>query len=186
MIGVALLSGGLDSGVAAACFAEQPGCELRAALFCDYGQRAVAKELCAAQRLAARLDVALHRYELPWLASLAQRSGAAIVDRDAALPEASVGAPGDEQSARAVWVPARNAVFVASSRVKTFGATSRQTTRMMENASPVSAPHVASARDRRTSAVIFPRPWSREPKTTAAVAYPSHAYAHSIHRFATM
>ena len=80
---------------------------------------------------------------------------------------------------------ARNAVFVASSRVKTFGATSRQTTRMMENASPVSAPHVASARDRRTSAVIFPRPWSREPKTTAAVAYPSHAYAHSIHRLAT-
>ena len=113
MIGVALLSGGLDSGVAAACFAEQSGCELRAALFCDYGQRAAARELRAAEQLAARLGVELHRYELPWLASLAQRSGAAIVDRGAALPAASAGAPGDEQSARAVWVPARNAVFVS-------------------------------------------------------------------------
>ena len=29
-------------------------------------------------------------------------------------PEASADAPGDEQSARAVWVPARNAVFVSA------------------------------------------------------------------------
>ena len=107
MIGVALLSGGLDSGVAAACFAEQPGCELRAALFCDYGQRAAAPERRAAERLAARLDVELHRYELPWLASLAQCSGAAVVDRDAALPEASADAPAPTPRARSARRPAR-------------------------------------------------------------------------------
>lgn len=113
MDGVALLSGGLDSGVAAACFAEQAGCALRAALFCDYGQRAAAAELRAATALAARFGVALHRYELPWLAALASQSGAAIVDASAGLPEASAAAPGDEDSARAVWVPARNAVLVS-------------------------------------------------------------------------
>ena len=44
MQGVALLSGGLDSGVAAAVFCAEPANELRAALFCDYGQRAAAAE----------------------------------------------------------------------------------------------------------------------------------------------
>lgn len=124
MIGVALLSGGLDSGVAAACFAERPEHELRAALFCDYGQRAAAPELRAATRLAQRLGVELHRYELPWLRSLAERSGAALIAGNDALPGATAEAPGDEASARAVWVPARNAVFVsiAAALAETVGA----------------------------------------------------------------
>lgn len=113
MHGVALLSGGLDSGVAAACFAEREGHALGAALFCDYGQRAAGPELRAATALAQRLDVELHRYELPWLAGLARRTGAAIVAADAAIPAATAAAPGDEASARAVWVPARNAVLVS-------------------------------------------------------------------------
>lgn len=113
MDGVALLSGGLDSGVAAACFAEQPGNRLVAAIYCDYGQRAAEPERRHATRLAARLGVALHDYELPWLARLAASSGAAIVDRGRPLPTATATAPGDEASARAVWVPARNAVFVS-------------------------------------------------------------------------
>lgn len=108
-----MLSGGLDSGVAAACFAEQAGDQLSAALFCDYGQRAARPELRSAERLAARLGVELHRYELPWLEALARRAGAAIVSPGAALPAATAAAPGDEDSARAVWVPARNAVLVA-------------------------------------------------------------------------
>ena len=54
MIGIALLSGGLDSGVAAARFVAEDGNELRAALFCDYGHRASGRELAAAKGLAAR------------------------------------------------------------------------------------------------------------------------------------
>ena len=124
MDGVALLSGGLDSGVAAACFAAQPDGRLRAALFCDYGQRAAAPELEKATALAARLDVELHRYELPWLAALAARSGAALVEGGGALPTSSADATGDEASARAVWVPARNAVLVsvAGALAETVGA----------------------------------------------------------------
>ena len=124
MQGVALLSGGLDSGVAAAVFCAEPANELRAALFCDYGQRAAAAERRAATLLAARFGAPLHDYELPWLAELAERSGAAVVDAAAALPQATAGSPGDEASARAVWVPARNAVFVsvAAALAETLGA----------------------------------------------------------------
>ncbi len=113
MIGVALLSGGLDSGVAAACFARQDGDRLDAALFCDYGQRAARREFDRAAALARRLQVPLHRYELPWLAELARRSGSRLLAGTGDLPAATAAAPGDPASARAVWVPARNAVFVA-------------------------------------------------------------------------
>jgi 7-cyano-7-deazaguanine synthase len=124
VIGVALLSGGLDSGVASACFAERPGHELRAALFCDYGQRAAAPELRAARGLAERLGTVLHHYQLPWLRDLAQRSGTALLAGNDAPPAATATAPGDDASARAVWVPARNAVFVsiAAALAETVGA----------------------------------------------------------------
>jgi len=122
--GVALLSGGLDSGVAAATFDAQPENALCAALFCDYGQRALHQEARAATALARRLGAPLHRVELSWLADLARRAGAALVDDAAPLPAATPSAPGDEASARAVWVPARNAVFVsvAASLAETLGA----------------------------------------------------------------
>ena len=57
MIGVVLLSGGLDSGVAAACFAAEPENELRAAIYCDYGQRAREPEFAMAKALAERFSV---------------------------------------------------------------------------------------------------------------------------------
>ena len=110
--GIALLSGGLDSAVAAAMF-RQGGERLVAALFCDYGQRAVAREDAAAARLAARWQVPLLRIQLPWLRELAQRSGSRLMAGTGALPQGTATAPGDAASARAVWVPARNAVFVA-------------------------------------------------------------------------
>jgi 7-cyano-7-deazaguanine synthase len=113
VIGVALLSGGLDSGVAAACFAAEPENQLRAAVFCDYGQRARDREFAAAQALAKRFAVELHRYELPWLADLSRTSGSRLVAGAGDLPTATAQAPGDEASAKAVWVPARNAVFVS-------------------------------------------------------------------------
>ncbi|MFK7739204.1 MAG: 7-cyano-7-deazaguanine synthase QueC [Planctomycetota bacterium] len=112
MLGVALLSGGLDSSVAAACFAAVEGQRLRAALFCDYGQRAVHRERDAAARMAQRLGVALHDYSLPWLGELAASSGSRLLGNTGDLPVATAEEPGDAASAAQVWVPARNAVFV--------------------------------------------------------------------------
>lgn len=109
---VVLLSGGLDSGVAGAVFRREGG-SLVTALFCDYGQRAAGREAEAAARLAARWSVPFRRVELPWLAGLAQLAGSRLMAGTGALPQGTVAAPGDEASARAVWVPARNAVFVA-------------------------------------------------------------------------
>lgn len=111
--GVALLSGGLDSGVAAACFHRTPGQRLVAALFCDYGQRAARREAEAAARLAERLDVPLHRAELPWLADWSRRAGSRLAPGTGELPQATAAHPGDAASAAAVWVPARNCVFVS-------------------------------------------------------------------------
>jgi 7-cyano-7-deazaguanine synthase len=122
---LALLSGGLDSGVAAACFRAEAGQQLAGALFFDYGQRAVARERAAAQRLAQRFATPFVEVALPWLGDLAHRAGSALVDRRASLPHGSVERPGDAASAAAVWVPARNAVFVAvaAAHAEAIGAT---------------------------------------------------------------
>lgn len=110
---VALLSGGLDSGVAAAAFAAVPGQSLALCLFVDYGQRAVRREAAAAQALARRWQVPFAAIAAPWLGALAARAGSALLPGGGELPVATAAAPGDAQSAAAVWVPARNAVFVA-------------------------------------------------------------------------
>lgn len=110
--GIALLSGGLDSGVAAACFAAG-GDRLAAALFCDYGQRARHREAAAAAALAVRFGVPLLQVGLPWLGALAAGTGSRLLPGTGDLPHGTAAAPGDASSAQAVWVPARNAVFVA-------------------------------------------------------------------------
>jgi 7-cyano-7-deazaguanine synthase len=111
--GVALLSGGLDSGVAAALFRAEPGQQLLEAVFFDYGQRAVRREAAAAAALAQRWHVPLRTLQVPWLGLLAAQSGSALLAAGGELPRGTAEHPGDEGSARAVWVPARNAVFVA-------------------------------------------------------------------------
>lgn len=121
---VAMLSGGLDSAIAAALFREEPANSIALALFFAYGQRATVREEQAAAALASRWDVPLRRVELPWLAELAERSGSALVPGSCPLPTGTVVRPGDAESARAVWVPARNAVFVsiAAAFAETLGA----------------------------------------------------------------
>lgn len=122
--GVALLSGGLDSGVAAALFRAVPGQELVRCLCFDYGQRAARREATAAAALCARWGVPLQVLPLPWLGELATRAGSALLAGAGELPRGTVARPGDERSARAVWVPARNAVFVsiAAAVAETHGA----------------------------------------------------------------
>lgn len=110
--GVALLSGGLDSGVAAAAFVAAGG-RLLASLCFDYGQRAAVRERTAAEALARRLGGAFHAIELPWLAACAATAGSALLPGGGDLPHGTVARPGDAASAARVWVPARNAAFVA-------------------------------------------------------------------------
>jgi 7-cyano-7-deazaguanine synthase len=114
VIGVALLSGGLDSAVAAVLFAREPGNRLGLCLFFDYGQRAREPEAAASGALATRWRVPWQKVELPWLGALAQRCGSRLVEGTGPVPHGTAARPGDSASASAVWVPARNAVFVAA------------------------------------------------------------------------
>ena len=99
MPSVLLLSGGLDSLVAAyAARAEHPPA---LGITFDYGQRAAARELRAALEVCAELGAPHRLIKLPWLAKLA--------------PPAVVDPAGDLSAATdlSVWVPARNAVFIS-------------------------------------------------------------------------
>lgn len=107
---VALLSGGLDSGVAVATWVAGGG-GLVECLTCTYGQLAAERECAAAKRLAARFGARWRAIDLPWLAEASRRAGSALTGQGQ-LPGGTLERPGDEQSAAAVWVPARNAVFV--------------------------------------------------------------------------
>ena len=106
---VLCLSGGLDS---VTCLAIQGASKC---LFFDYGQIAAAKEHEAAQFYARFFHVPLQVLELPWLATLAQNSGllrgsVPKFEEPSALDRPST----TRESARAVWVPARNLVFLSA------------------------------------------------------------------------
>jgi 7-cyano-7-deazaguanine synthase len=102
---VALLSGGLDSAVAAAWTASR-GRTVHAVSF-DYGQRHRA-ELVAAARVAAALRLASHRVLAVDLAAI----GGSALTRGAAVPKGRA----DAEIGRGVpvtYVPARNTVFLS-------------------------------------------------------------------------
>jgi len=107
---VVLLSGGLDSVVNAAVAARE-----RNSLLCltfDYGQKAARKEIEAARAVCHELGAAHLVLRLPWLGDMTQT---ALVSPEAAVPTLAGEAPEGEEaeaSARAVWVPNRNGVFV--------------------------------------------------------------------------
>jgi len=125
MRAVALLSGGLDSTVAAALAAAR-GDVLVAALVVDYGQRAAGAERSAARAVAAALGVPLRTTRLDLYEQLADRAGA-LVARDRELPSPSdeaLAGPAAERRAAAVWVPNRNGVLVnlAAAMAEALGA----------------------------------------------------------------
>ena len=120
---ILILSGGLDSTVSAylACHETQP----ILALTFDYGQRATTREQQASQKIAGRLGVDHRVIKLPWLEEVTQTG---LVNRNQPLPHLT---PADldnkdkgRVSARAVWVPNRNGVFlnVAASFAESLGA----------------------------------------------------------------
>jgi len=108
---VVLLSGGLDSLVAAALTPGED--ELVLGLTCDYGQRAARPEIRAAQAQAAWLGCPHQVVELSWLGQL---GGSALTEPAEALPHISSeeldSAESATAAAQAAWVPNRNGILV--------------------------------------------------------------------------
>jgi 7-cyano-7-deazaguanine synthase len=112
MPAVVLLSGGLDSAVNLVRAKEEVGVAL--ALTFDYGQRAAAKEVAAAAAMAAAVEARHRVVALPWLAEICRTS---LVNPKVGVPELQAEQLGEErvtsgETARAVWVPNRNGVFL--------------------------------------------------------------------------
>jgi 7-cyano-7-deazaguanine synthase len=108
---VVLVSGGLDSAANLALCVERD--EPLLALTCQYGQKAEKRELESAKKLAHYYDVPLQVIELPWLGQL---GGSALTDAEQVIPHLKSENLEDpletKQSAKAVWVPNRNGVFI--------------------------------------------------------------------------
>jgi 7-cyano-7-deazaguanine synthase len=109
---VALISGGLDSTIAT--WAANDEHEVVLGLTFDYGQRAAQREIAAAGAVCARLACEHEVVELPWLGRLGKT---ALTDLTLTLPEPSPelldDPAGSAETARAVWTPNRNGVFIS-------------------------------------------------------------------------
>ena len=124
MKSVALLSGGLDSVVATNVAARKPG-GVALALTFDYGQRSARREAKAARAVASELGITWKLIKLPWLAELlpaALGQGAGTLPRPKAEELESTSR--SRETARAVWVPNRNGVFlnIAAAHAEAIGA----------------------------------------------------------------
>lgn len=108
---IALLSGGLDSSVAA-FLASREGLVTESLVF-DYGQRAAKRELEAARKISKRLKSKLRVIELPFLREVTQT---ALVMNEKVIPQIKMGQLDDrsetQKSAQQVWVPNRNGLFL--------------------------------------------------------------------------
>lgn len=115
MMGVAILSGGLDSTVSLAIARGKMDVVL--AVTFDYGQRAAKREREAASRIAKRWRIPHRTLGLPWLRDITRT---ALVNRKARIPAHEM----SEASANAVWVPNRNGCFleIAAAHAEAAGA----------------------------------------------------------------
>lgn len=109
---IVLLSGGLDSAVAAYLARERVLPAL--ALTVDYGQKAAKRELAAAYLLAKELNIP-HR--TVWIPYLREAATGALVDSRTEVPRPSSADLDDvggaaARSAKAVWVPNRNLALI--------------------------------------------------------------------------
>lgn len=108
---VALLSGGLDSLVSIGLAKKLH--DIRIALTFDYGQRTAQQEIKAASSICKHYSIKHRVINLPWLADITSTS---LVNRGESLPELDNSQLDNpeftEKSAKAVWVPNRNGVFI--------------------------------------------------------------------------
>ncbi len=110
---IVLLSGGLDSTVAA--WLLRPAVEPVLALTVDYGQKAARRELAAAYRLALTLGIQHRTVFIPYLREAAR---GALTDPKLELPRPSTEDLDDiegaaKTNAAQVWVPNRNFALIA-------------------------------------------------------------------------
>lgn len=109
---VLMLSGGLDSSVAAMMAADEY--ELVVALTFDYGQRARRRELAASYSIAGGLGVHHRTVFLPFFQAL---GGGALLEPAEEIPTLKAedldDAATTEASAKAVWIPNRNGIFIS-------------------------------------------------------------------------
>lgn len=110
---ITLLSGGLDSAVATLLAREQ-GIDIVLALTFDYGQRAAARENEQSAKLAKHWGIPHRSLALPWFKEF-EKSGSLLQPQNA-LPTPSLqqldSMEASTASAKAVWVPNRNGVFL--------------------------------------------------------------------------
>lgn len=120
---IVLLSGGLDSAANLALCHRWDSPLL--ALTFDYGQRAREREVRAAQDLCKHFNVNHQVISLPWLGNL---GGSALTQESRWVPKLKLSDLDDEaktqQTAKEVWVPNRNGVFIniAASFAEEMGA----------------------------------------------------------------
>src|SRR5574344_1034348 len=101
---IILLSGGLDSLVCLGTQKEDFNIDL--AITFDYGQRSVEYEINAAKKLAEYYNVTHKVIKLPFLKEI---TNTALVNYDKDVPQEELYT---EDSAKAVWVPNRNGLFL--------------------------------------------------------------------------
>ncbi len=109
---ITLLSGGLDSMVATLLAAQEY--DIGLALTFNYGQRAKHAEIAAANKFSKAYQIEHQVVDLPWLSNI---SHSALNDQQVDLPKYKIeeldhDPKKEDQSARQVWVPNRNALFI--------------------------------------------------------------------------
>lgn len=101
--GIILLSGGLDSLVSLGLGIKKYGISL--ALTFDYGQKALEQEISTSKKICDYYKIEHKVIKLDWLQSVTHT--ALVADKD--LPE---GIDNPNASAKSVWVPNRNGLFL--------------------------------------------------------------------------
>lgn len=101
--GIILLSGGLDSLVSLGLGIKEYGISL--ALTFDYGQKAATQEITTSKNICEYYKIQHKVIKLDWLKDVTHT--ALVSNKD--LPE---GIDNPEQSAKSVWVPNRNGLFL--------------------------------------------------------------------------
>lgn len=111
---IVLMSGGLDS-VAAVGFPQEEY-KIELALTFDYGQKAVQKEIFAASNICKHYKIEHKIIKLDWLKEITKTS----LVSNASIPTENLGT---NQSAKSVWVPNRNGLFlnIAAAYADSYG-----------------------------------------------------------------
>jgi 7-cyano-7-deazaguanine synthase len=109
---VALLSGGLDSSIAVA-LARRQNVDISLALHFSYSHRAAAAEFRQAKKIAETFQIPFRHVELRWFKDFS-RGGKLLSSETLPHPTESELSESkcSQKSARAVWVPNRNGVFL--------------------------------------------------------------------------